>query len=85
MIVRFEHLGAAPAQVMDQSLQGALPLSRGSEQLAEFLHAIRRAQMADGVRRDKWKRWANAITSVRSRLEMPLGFVQQLFEDNREP
>src|SRR5258707_10986255 len=81
MVVRLEHLGAAPAQVVDQRLQGPFTLGRAGEQLAHFLYTEGGVQMADRVRRDGRQQRPNRVWMLRSGPEVPLRVGKQTFED----
>ena len=61
MVVRLEHLGAPPAQVIDQRLQGSFALGWAAEQLAHFLHPEGGVQMPNRVRRDGRQQRPNRI------------------------
>src|ERR1700682_2678347 len=84
MVVRLEHLGAPPAQVIDQRLQGSFALGWAAEQLAHFLHTQGGVQMADRVRRDGRQQRPHRIWMLRSRAEVALGVAEQSFENDAE-
>ena len=84
MVIRLEHLGAPPAQVVDQRFQGSFSLGRAREQLAHFLHAESGMQVADRVRRNGRQQYPNCIWLLRSRPEVALRIAEQAFEDAAE-
>ena len=84
MVIRLEHLGAPPAQVVDQRFQGSFSLGRAREQLAHFLHAESGMQVADRVRRNGRQQYPNCIWPLRSRPEVALRIAEQAFEDAAE-
>src|SRR5229473_3403157 len=82
MVVRLEHLGAPPAQVVDQRFQGSFTLGWAAEQLAHFLHTEGGVQMADRVRRDIRQQNPDRIWMLGGRPEVPLRVGKQTFEDD---
>jgi hypothetical protein len=49
-VVRLEHLGTSPTQVVDQRFQRSFTLGRAAKELAHFLHPEGGVQMTDRMR-----------------------------------
>src|SRR6266480_5181642 len=84
MVVRLEHLGAPPAHVVDQRLQGPLSLGWAGEQFPHFLQAEGGVQMADRVWRDRRQQNPDRLWMLGGRPEVALRVGEQAFEDAAE-